>query len=248
MYGATRPSFEIKSWHVFVTYLIITWGSCATVCLFNSFMPRLNKIGIFVTIAGALTTILVCAIMPSISDRPGHASSATVWVNWKAEIGYPTGFVFLAGLLNGSYAMGTPDSCSHLAEEIANPSKYVPLAIAMQYGIGFFSGITYLVAVLYSITDYAALYSSTFPITQIYRQATNSNGGTLGLLTCLLLPTLICDISLFVSHCPHLSIYLIVLLKIFLTICRSLVAVLYGHSRATAPHHLPASWLVFILN
>lgn len=201
MYAASHPSFEVKSWHIFVTYLILAWGCCATVCLFNKFMPMLNKIGIFVTVAGVIITILVCAIMPSLGDRPGHSSSTAVWVEWTADIGYPAGFVFLAGLLNGSYAMGTPDSCSHLAEEIPNPSKYVPIAVAMQYGIGFISGITYLVAILYAINDYDALLTSGFPIAEIYRQATNNTAGTLGLLTLLLLPTIICIVSLFVS-CP----------------------------------------------
>ena len=159
----------------------------------------LNQIGIFVTITGVLVTILVCAIMPSLGDRPGHASSASVWADWTADIGYPSGFVFLAGMLNGSYAMGTPDSCSHLAEEIPNPSKYVPIAVAMQYAIGFFTGLAYLIAILYAINDYNALFSSTFPIAEIYRQATNNTAGTIGLLVLLLLPTIICVVSLFVS-------------------------------------------------
>lgn len=225
MYAVSHPSFEPKSWHVFVTYLIIAWGCCAAVCLFNRYMPILNEVGIFVTVAGAITTILVCAIMPSLGDRPGHASSATVWANWTADIGYPSGFVFMAGLLNGSYAMGTPDSCSHLSEEIPNPSKYVPIAVAMQYAIGFLSGLAYLVAILYAIHDYDALYTSGFPIAEIYHQATNSTAGTVGLLTLLLLPTIICVVSLFVSSISSTSM----LIKArILTICRSHVAVRCG--------------------
>lgn len=105
--------------------------------------------------------------------------------------------------------MGTPDSCSHLAEEIPNPSKYVPIAVAMQYAIGFLSGFTYLIAILYTINDYDALYHSSFSIAEIYRQATESTAGTIGLLTLLLIPTIICDISVFVSpYPPHQNCHL----------------------------------------
>src|ERR1700743_1095010 len=114
MYAFSHPSLQVRSWHVFITYMLLTWSCCAAVCLLNKFMPMLNKIGIVVTIAGAFVTILVCAIMPSLNGRPGHASSETVWKTWIADVGYPNWFVFVAGMLNGSYAMGTPDSTSHL--------------------------------------------------------------------------------------------------------------------------------------
>ncbi|KEF55200.1 uncharacterized protein A1O9_08854 [Exophiala aquamarina CBS 119918] len=199
MYAFSHPSLRVTSWHVFITYLLITWSCCGAVCLFNKYMPMLNKIGILVTVAGVFITILVCAIMPSHGERPGHASSETVWASWTADIGYPNGFVFVAGMLNGSYAMGTPDSTSHLAEEIPEPSKNVPKAIAMQYVIGFASGLAYLIAILYAINDYDALFTSAFPIAEIYHQATANTSGTIGLLTLLLLPTVICVVTLYIT-------------------------------------------------
>ena len=122
-----------------------------------------------------------------------------VWTEWTADLGYPNGFVFLAGMLNGAYAMGTPDATSHLAEEIPSPSRNVPTAILMQYTIGFVTGFAYLVAILYAIHAYDALFNSKFPIAEIYHQATGSSAGTVGLLCCLLFPTLICVTSLYVT-------------------------------------------------
>lgn len=58
---------------------------------------------------------MVCAIMPSTTGE-GHASSSNVWSDWDNETGYTSnGFVFLAGMLNGAFAVGTPDCVSHLA-------------------------------------------------------------------------------------------------------------------------------------
>jgi choline transport protein len=48
--------------------------------------------------------------MPGHNGRPAHAGSSFVWTEWTADIGYPDGFVFVAGMLNGAYAVGTPDA------------------------------------------------------------------------------------------------------------------------------------------
>jgi choline transport protein len=110
MYGVTHPDFVSKPWHVFVTYIIATWLACLTVCFFNKAMPHLNAIGILFILAGFLITVVVVAVMPGNGGQPPHASSSFVWSEWTADIGYPNGFVFVAGMLNGAYAVGTPDT------------------------------------------------------------------------------------------------------------------------------------------
>lgn len=125
--------------------------------------------------------------MPGRGGRPDHATSAFVWKDWTADIGYPDGFVFVAGMLNGAYAVGTPDCVTHLAEEITMPQRNLPIAIALQYIIGFITGFAYLVVLMYSISDYNALFNSPYPLAEIYRQATGSPAGAIGLLSMTLL-------------------------------------------------------------
>lgn len=59
-------------------------------------------------------------------------------------------------------AVGTPDCVTHLAEEIPNPQRNVPLAMLMQYIIGFLTGFFYLVAIFYGIHDFGALFDSPY--------------------------------------------------------------------------------------
>ena len=59
-------------------------------------------------------------------------------------------------------------------------------------GIGFVTGLCYLIAVLYSINNFNALFDSPFPIADIYHQATNSTAATTGLLMVLFFPILLC--------------------------------------------------------
>lgn len=124
--------------------------------------------------------------MPGRGGRPPHATSSFVWTEWNADIGYSGGMTFLLGMLNGAFAVGTPDVTTHLAEEIPNPQRKVPQAIFWQMAIGFVTGFLYLISILYAINDYDALFDSAYPIAEIYRQATGSASGAIGLL-CLLL-------------------------------------------------------------
>jgi choline transport protein len=199
IYGVTHPDYSSKPWHVFLCYIIMIWTGCLAVCYGNKFMPYINTIGIFFIIAGGFITVVVCAAMPGQGGRPGHASNSFVWKDWVADLGYPDGFIFLAGMLNGAYAIGTPDLVCHLAEEIPRPHINIPKAIGLQMGIGFLSAFAYLIAILYAINDLDALSSSAFPIAEIYAQATGSVAGTIGLLFLLLviavLTSLCCNIT-----------------------------------------------------
>lgn len=75
----------------------------------------------------------------------------------------------------------------HIAEEIPNSQRNLPIAIAFQLGFGFITGFAFLIALMYSISDYSALSESSWPIGEIYRQATGSASGGVGLLFLLLL-------------------------------------------------------------
>jgi len=69
----------------------------------------------------------------------------------------------------------------------------IPKAIFFQFLFGFISAFTYLIAIFYSISDLPSVLDSPylFRLASIYQQATNSVGGTLGLLLCAFLPYLI---------------------------------------------------------
>lgn len=160
----------------------------------NRALPLLNNVALFLMLGGFLITVVVCAAMPGTGGRPPHASPAFVFKNWTADIGYSSnGFVFLLGMLNGAYAIGTPDFVTHLAEEIPMPEINIPKAMAAQMIIGFATALCYAIAILFAIHDLDAVRSgsSILPIAEIYRQATGSRAGTVGLLVVILLP-LVC--------------------------------------------------------
>lgn len=199
MYAVNHPSFTAEPWHVFVVYVISSWLGCAAVCLANSAMPQLNKMGIFTILAGFFITVIVVAAMPGHDGRPPHATGAFVWEQWTQALGYSDGFVFVAGMLNGAYSIGCVDVITHLAEEIPNPQRSVPIGMALQLGIGFVTGFCYLVSIMYAINDLGVVADSPYPIAKIYEQATGSAAGACGMLALIMINIGLCVIGLFIT-------------------------------------------------
>ncbi|KAJ5642355.1 hypothetical protein N7490_006355 [Penicillium lividum] len=193
MYALMNPGFVLHTWITFVTFLLCTWVCCCIVLFMNRWLPYIGNIGLFFILAGVFVTIIVCAVMPSVNNV-GYESNQAVWEDWTNKTNYSQqGFVFVMGMLNGAYSVGTPDCSSHLAEEIPSPSRNIPKAILAQMGVGFITGLLYQIAIFYSIQniDDVGANPYNFPLAEIYRQATGSRGGGLGLLIVAFIPTLI---------------------------------------------------------
>lgn len=149
-------------------------------------------------IIGFFITVIMVAAMPGHNGRPPHATSAFVWAEWSQNLGYPDGFVFIAGMLNGAYSIGAVDVITHLAEEIPNPQRNVPIGILLQISIGFVTGFCYLVAIMYAINDLDAVSLATYPIAEIYRQATGTAGAT-AMLALIMVNIGLCVVGLHIT-------------------------------------------------
>ena len=65
--------------------------------------------------------------------------------------------------------------------------------------IGFFTGLFYIIAIMYAINDFDALFESPFPIAEIYLQATGSSSGAIGLLCLVLFCITVCMIGVYIT-------------------------------------------------
>lgn len=108
-----HPSFVPERWQIFVVYLIVVWLSTAIVLFGQRILARFSNAMAIICILVWLVNVLVCLIMPSTTGY-GHASHSFVWTEWQNTTGWSSnGFVFLAGMLNGAFTIGTPDGCTH---------------------------------------------------------------------------------------------------------------------------------------
>ena len=188
LYQLSYPEVEWKPWQVFIAYQCVNWICCCIVIFGNRFLPLINKIAFWLSMGGLFITVLVLGIMP----RGHHASEAFVWREYTDQTGWGNdGLCFLLGLINAAFAVGTPDCQSHVAEEIPKPERNVPKGIMIQIATSFVTAFIYLIALFYSINDIQAVLDSpsNFPTSEIYRQATGSISGALGLTAVLFLAT-----------------------------------------------------------
>ncbi|KAJ7217627.1 choline transport protein [Mycena rebaudengoi] len=195
MYVVFHPNFVIQPWHIFLVFVLINWFCCLTVIFFNRFLPTLQRFGLFILVVGGLVTIIVLAAANS------HASPSFVFTDWENATGWSGGVAFLTGMLNGAFAIGTPDSVTHMAEELPYPRKDLPRAIAAQIILGTLTGFIYAVTLMFAITDLDAVLTSngSFPLAAVYAQATGNKGGTFGLLFIVFVSIMICCIGVYIT-------------------------------------------------
>ncbi|KAH6900597.1 amino acid/polyamine transporter I [Thelonectria olida] len=194
LYATYTPGYSSEAWHVYIAYLIVLWMSSLAVIFANKLIPWTQKCGLVLVIVGGLVSIIVVASMPS-----KHASNHFVWGSFNDNnlTGWDGGVAFMLGVLNGAFAIGTPDSITHMAEECTNPKRDLPKAIFLQIGLGGLYGLAFAVVLGYAISDISVLQNgvNAFPLAGIYRQATGSPGATFGLLFIIFLSSSCCVIG-----------------------------------------------------
>ena len=184
LYATYHGDLEIQQWHIFVAMTCATWLCVFLTIFFNRFLPLIQYFGMTMVLLGGVITIIVIAAMPA-----QHASRSFVWTDFENVTGWPNGLAFMTGVLNGAFAIGTPDAVTHMAEELPNPKRDIPRAIAAQIGLGTVYAFIFIMVCFYGVYDLDAVLDSNggFPLAEMYRQATGSAGATFGLLFIILL-------------------------------------------------------------
>jgi len=169
----------IQPWMTFVAYQISNVITGGIVMFGNRAIPGLNRFSLFyLQIAWFAVMVTVVATAPS------HRDSEFVFRTWINETGWESNVIcFITGLVNPLYSLGGLDGVTHITEEMPNPSRNAPLAIAITLTIAFVTGISYLLVLMFSVQDYSALAgtSTGLPLAELFLQATQKAGGAFAL-------------------------------------------------------------------
>ncbi|CEN60862.1 amino acid/polyamine transporter I [Aspergillus pseudodeflectus] len=193
LYALYHPDIEIKTWQTFIIYQILNILTASVVLFGNKIIPALNKFSLFYLQIGwlvVLITVVACA--------PTHQSPKFVFRTWVNNTGWDSNVIcFITGLVNPLYSLGGLDGVTHITEEMPNPSRNAPLAIGITLTIAFTTGLTYLIALMFSVQDFAALSTTNtgLPLAELFRQVTESAGGAFGLTFILFVALGPCVIS-----------------------------------------------------
>lgn len=121
-------------------------------------------------------TILACAPKFQSADFVFTSSVEGGWTN--------LGMSVIVGLMQPAFGMCTYDSVAHLSEETNDAAKQCPRAMFLSIFIGFFTGLGFMLALLFCVQDLDAVIESPhgLPLLEIFYQATSNKAGAICLL------------------------------------------------------------------
>ncbi|KAF5866048.1 hypothetical protein ETB97_001126 [Aspergillus alliaceus] len=161
-----HDDLKLQPWMTFVAYQVLNVLSSAVVMFGNLVYLQMAWFTIMVTVA---------------ATAPTHNDSKFVFRTWMNNTGWENNVIcFITGLVNPLFALGGLDGITHITEEMPNPGRNAPLALACTLIIAFITGLSYLLSLMFSVQDWSSLADSPtgLPLAEIFRQATQSRGGT----------------------------------------------------------------------
>ena len=152
------------------------WAIIVLCCLFNIYGRRLldglGKAALAWGVGGLILTVIVI-----LSTTESFSRADFVFTEFSNDTGLPDslkGVAVCLGLTNLSYVYTAYESPAHMVEELNNAQEDAPRAMVYSVYLGFISGLIYLLAILFCISDLDAVLDSDNPIFPIYFQATQS--------------------------------------------------------------------------
>ncbi|KAG8413410.1 hypothetical protein J3458_022482 [Metarhizium acridum] len=158
--------------------MLLYWGVLTYAATLNIYgmrvMPHVNILAGVIHVAGFVGILATLAAMAK------KTTSQVVFLDFVNSSGWDSdGISWLIGLVSAVYPFLGYDAACHLAEELPQPSRNVPLAMVGSVFVNGVMGLAYVIVLLYSAgsTDLANAPLG-FPFMQIYLDATNSRVGT----------------------------------------------------------------------
>ncbi|OJJ71634.1 hypothetical protein ASPBRDRAFT_125741 [Aspergillus brasiliensis CBS 101740] len=175
-----KPNLVVQPWMTFVAYQGFNIITSGIVMFGNKWMPVINKFSLcYLQLAWFAILVTVAATAPK------HNDAEFVFRTWINETGWKNNVIcFITGLVNPLYCLGGLDGITHITEEMPNPGRNAPLALACTLAIAFVTGFTYLLSLMFSVQDYASLADSPtgLPLAELFHQATQTRGGAFALV------------------------------------------------------------------
>ncbi|KOS13455.1 gaba permease [Malassezia pachydermatis] len=182
-------TYEPQRWQQFCLYLAFAFIGFFVNVFGNRLLPIIDKVAFYWSLTGFIMTsitVLACA-------SPEYPTGTWVYTRFVNETGWPNGFAWLLGLLQGAFGLAAYDSVAHMIEEIPKPRKQGPLVMVCAVLIGIMTGFLFLSSVLFGSGGERNLQSlidaaSETALITIYEIATNNRAGAV----CLTMFPLIC--------------------------------------------------------
>ncbi|KAJ1326008.1 choline transport protein [Microdochium nivale] len=168
------PEYVPEKWHWYLIYVAVTLIAFSFNIFGGKFLPMLeNCIMVLHVLFFAMILVSTLAL-----GSGKYQPAEFVFTEFSNGTGWDSNFVAWGiGMVTSGYIMIGYDSAAHMSEEMADPRRGVPTAMIGSILVNGIMGFAVVLAVLFSIQDYAAALTSPtgFPIIEIFRQITGGN-------------------------------------------------------------------------
>jgi amino acid transporter len=201
------PSYEPLPWHA--TLMIIAVAAIAI--LFNTFfakkLPLIEGVILIIHVFGFFGILVGCdfiwhlkrladlyAKVPLWALAPRQPAKA-VFTEFRNDYGWPSqGLGCLVGIIGPMYSLIGPDSAVHMAEEIKDASRVLPLGMIWTLVLNGITGFIMVITFAFCVGDLDAAVSPSYSYAYIgtfYTATGNKAGSTV--MACLIILMCLCS-------------------------------------------------------
>ncbi|CUM54837.1 uncharacterized protein AC631_01821 [Debaryomyces fabryi] len=192
IYDLCHPTFNLKRWHIFVTYEILN----LFVSIFNlwdRYLPLFTSSALYVSIFTFAITLVAC-----LSCSSGAYQLANfVFKEFDNATGWKSpGIGFIVGLVNPLWSYVGIDSATHMVDElgISRSRILIPRAILGTVVLGFVTAFIYSISMFFCISDPNKVVEAILPILEIFHQSTKSKSAAIVLQSLCITTGFLCNI------------------------------------------------------
>lgn len=181
-----HPDHVTKKWELFVVYqlvnIVLVFFNC-----YGRILPAIANSALYISLFSYVVITITVLVCSRGSYQPAHF----VFKDFENGTGWSSaGIAFIVGLINPNWSFSCLDCATHLAEEVLQPERVIPIAILGTVTIGMVTSFTYSIAMFFSVRNLGEILNSStgMPILDIYYQALESKSGAV-CLGCLIFLT-----------------------------------------------------------
>ncbi|TVY81513.1 Choline transport protein [Lachnellula suecica] len=167
-------SYIPQRWHGMLFYWLILLYSAIVNIWGSRSLPHTNIAAGFLHIAGFVAFMIVLGVMAPKHDAHYVFMEVSNTSGWEND-----GVSWLIGLLSTVYPFLGYDAAAHMAEEMPDPARNVPIAMLGSVIVNGILGFGWTIMILFSLGDLDSLLASAtgFPFMQLFLNVTKSQAG-----------------------------------------------------------------------
>ncbi|KAK1842598.1 choline transport protein [Colletotrichum chrysophilum] len=164
MVAIANPGFVYQPWMGFIGFQSINILASGF-NFFERLLPWVSKTLLLYT-----CSMVFAAFVALLAGRSEKQTAHNFFAEIYNVSGWPNGVAFLIGLSPTNWAFSCLDAVVHLADEIPQPRKNIPMALLCTVALGTFTGLPIVFALFFAATDLPAIAASGTPSLELFYQ------------------------------------------------------------------------------